>query len=237
MWPKDLKIYPFGGDSVTNVNRNSRLLRQIDPIGETMYYPVTSPATNSVQGFLGEIGEKSKFTYSLTVIFDHLVRTPKDRFRNENRDAWSHNDAWTHNQTATKILAFHEINPEGKTKEIDCKDFVNSHNGKLFFVNQEVENDQMEFIENVVAFIGQRLSRYDTEYMLKKALEGDNMVIKKDIEDLELGIQKLEQEKTNRDHTIRSLNDEIANQDEVLNKLNKFMTFEEVFRKDINNDE
>ena len=49
----------------------------------------------------------------------------------------------------------------------------------------------------------------------KKALEGDNVVIKKDIEDLELAIQKLEQEKTNRDHTIRSLNDEIANQDEV----------------------
>merc|ERR1711935_1313220 len=55
----------------------------------------------------------------------------------------------------------------------------------------------------------------------KKALEGDNIVIKKDIEDLELAIQKLEQEKTNRDHTIRSLNDEIANQDEVPNKLNK----------------
>merc|ERR1711935_937221 len=55
----------------------------------------------------------------------------------------------------------------------------------------------------------------------KKALEGDNVVIKKDMEDLELAIQKLEQEKTNRDHTIRSLNDEIANQDEVLNKLNK----------------
>ena len=29
-------------------------------------------------------------------------------------------------------------------------------------------------------------------------------------------IQKIEQEKTNRDHTIRSLNDEIANQDEVI---------------------
>jgi chromosome segregation ATPase len=55
----------------------------------------------------------------------------------------------------------------------------------------------------------------------KKALEGDNIIIKKDIEDLELAIQKLEQEKTNRDHSIRSLNDEIANQDEVLNKLNK----------------
>merc|ERR1712149_145229 len=55
----------------------------------------------------------------------------------------------------------------------------------------------------------------------KKALEGDNVVIKKDIEDLEMAIQKLEQEKTNRDHSIRALNDEIANQDEVLNKLNK----------------
>merc|ERR1712242_180344 len=38
----------------------------------------------------------------------------------------------------------------------------------------------------------------------KKALEGENVVIKKDIEDLELAIQKLEQEKTNRDHQIRS---------------------------------
>merc|ERR1711899_467476 len=55
----------------------------------------------------------------------------------------------------------------------------------------------------------------------KKALEGENVVIKKDIEDVELAIQKLEQEKTNRDHQIRSLNDEIANQDEVINKINK----------------
>merc|ERR1711884_751673 len=46
----------------------------------------------------------------------------------------------------------------------------------------------------------------------KKSLEQENTVIKKDIEDLELAIQKLEQEKTNRDHNIRSLNDEIANQ-------------------------
>merc|ERR1719361_3193202 len=55
----------------------------------------------------------------------------------------------------------------------------------------------------------------------KKVLEGENGVIKKDMEDIELAIQKLEQEKTNRDHTIRHLNDEIANQDEVINKLNK----------------
>jgi len=55
----------------------------------------------------------------------------------------------------------------------------------------------------------------------KKALEQECTAVKKDIEDLDIAIQKLEQEKTNRDHTIRSLNDEIANQDEVINKLNK----------------
>merc|ERR1739844_862720 len=65
----------------------------------------------------------------------------------------------------------------------------------------------------------QEESQYNTAE--KKQLEAENGVIKKDIEDLELAIQKLEQEKTNRDHNIRSLNDEIASQDEVINKLNK----------------
>lgn len=55
----------------------------------------------------------------------------------------------------------------------------------------------------------------------KKLLEGETVAIKKDMEDIAMAIQKLEQEKTNRDHTIHSLNDEIAGQDEVLNKLNK----------------
>merc|ERR1711971_1529057 len=55
----------------------------------------------------------------------------------------------------------------------------------------------------------------------KKALEQETVLIKKDIGDIEMVITKLEQEKTNRDHTIKSLNDEIANQDEIINKLNK----------------
>merc|ERR1719394_1500309 len=55
----------------------------------------------------------------------------------------------------------------------------------------------------------------------KKALEQETVAVKKDIADIEMVITKLEQEKTNRDHTIKSLNDEIANQDEIINKLNK----------------
>jgi len=55
----------------------------------------------------------------------------------------------------------------------------------------------------------------------RKAMDGDIFAVKKDIEDLELALQKLEQEKTNRDHTIRNLNDEVVSQDEAINKLNK----------------
>merc|ERR1711962_1679197 len=39
--------------------------------------------------------------------------------------------------------------------------------------------------------------------------------------DLELAVQKLEQEKCNRDYIMRQINDEIASQDEIINKLNK----------------
>lgn len=45
--------------------------------------------------------------------------------------------------------------------------------------------------------------------------------MKKDIEDLELNLQKSEQDKATKDHQIRNLNDEIAHQDELINKLNK----------------
>merc|ERR1719412_375086 len=80
-------------------------------------------------------------------------------------------------------------------------------------------------MEAQLVVAGQKLVQMEEDRQLatadKKALEGENVVIKKDIEDIELAIQKLEQEKTNRDHAIRHLNDEIANQDEVINKLNK----------------
>merc|ERR1712029_1223036 len=45
--------------------------------------------------------------------------------------------------------------------------------------------------------------------------------LKKDMDDLDLAFQKIEQEKTNRDHTLRNLQDEVSAQDEAINKLNK----------------
>ena len=47
------------------------------------------------------------------------------------------------------------------------------------------------------------------------------MLLKKDIEDIELQITKAEQEKGSKDHNIKALQDEVAGQDEVINKMNK----------------
>merc|ERR1740128_740563 len=55
----------------------------------------------------------------------------------------------------------------------------------------------------------------------KRRYENDLSSFRKDIDDMNMTIQKAEQEKTNRDHTIRNMNDEIAHQDELINKLTK----------------
>ncbi|CAG9798367.1 unnamed protein product [Chironomus riparius] len=58
-------------------------------------------------------------------------------------------------------------------------------------------------------------------FQSKKKCEQEIGGFKKDLEDLELTIQKSEQDKATKDHQIRNLNDEIAHQDELINKLNK----------------
>jgi myosin heavy subunit len=79
----------------------------------------------------------------------------------------------------------------------------------------EVELEERQ--NQLVQMEGERVAATED----KKVLEAENNIYKKDCDDLELAIQKLDQEKTNRDHTIRFLNDEIGNQDEIINKINK----------------
>merc|ERR1711936_221733 len=76
----------------------------------------------------------------------------------------------------------------------------------------------------------------------KRKFENDLGSFKKDIEDMEMNIQKAEQEKTNRDHTIRKLNeekkhametqakssDELTSAEEKMDNLNKIKTKLEV---------
>ena len=79
---------------------------------------------------------------------------------------------------------------------------------------------ELDLVKHQEDLVAKEQSRQDATAE-KKILEQEVLTVKKDIDDIDISIQKIEQEKTNRDHTIRSLNDEIANQDEVINKLNK----------------
>merc|ERR1711963_30002 len=114
-----------------------------------------------------------------------------------------------------------KVEREALVKQIEAE----QGNLSQYHDKQAKMNSQKDAAEKALVGAGEKLIAMEANRQQatadKKALEQENVVIKKDIEDLELAIQKLEQEKTNRDHQIRSLNDEIANQDEVINKLNK----------------
>merc|ERR1711872_1110556 len=79
---------------------------------------------------------------------------------------------------------------------------------------------EMELAKAQKNLASEEASRIELAAEVKKHA-GSIGVVKKDIEDIELAISKVDQEKTSRDHTIKTLNDEIAEQDEVINKLNK----------------
>jgi len=55
----------------------------------------------------------------------------------------------------------------------------------------------------------------------KRKLEQEMNGLRKELEDLELSVSKSEGDKNTKEHQIRCLNDEIAHQDELINKLNK----------------
>ena len=55
----------------------------------------------------------------------------------------------------------------------------------------------------------------------KRAMEQEVSTIRGDLSDVEVQVQKVEQERTNKDHHMRTLNDDITSKDEMINKLNK----------------
>merc|ERR1712055_814719 len=79
---------------------------------------------------------------------------------------------------------------------------------------------EIELAQQQAVLASEESSRADLAAEVKSHA-GSIGAVKKDIEDIELAITKVEQEKGNRDHTIKTLQDEIAEQDEVINKLNK----------------
>merc|ERR1719462_208695 len=90
---------------------------------------------------------------------------------------------------------------------------------------QAAANAEKKKLEEKLADAEKKLARQEHEskaaLSTKKNLENEGIAVRKDIGDIEVVRQKLEQDKAAKDHTIKSLNDEIADQDEIINKLTK----------------
>merc|ERR1712179_340988 len=85
----------------------------------------------------------------------------------------------------------------------------------------EIKNEtEVELAQAQKVLAAEEASRVEFAAQVK-AHSGSIGAVKKDLEDVELAILKVEQDKGNRDHTIKNLQSEVAEQDEVINKLNK----------------
>merc|ERR1719471_732140 len=122
------------------------------------------------------------------------------------------------------------LNEEIQTMTQDKKDMmhqIEQEQGDLSSYQADLAraSDEKSKTEDVLQATQKKLA--DTEAKRndmiekKRRFENDLSSFRKDIDDISMQIQKAEQEKTNRDHTIRNLNDEIAHQDELINKLTK----------------
>merc|ERR550532_742940 len=97
---------------------------------------------------------------------------------------------------------------------------LSSYQADLARANSE-KSDKEDLLDKTQKKLAETEAKRNEMIDKKRRFESDLSSFRKDIDDMNMQIQKAEQEKTNRDHTIRNLNDEIAHQDELINKLTK----------------
>merc|ERR1719481_108190 len=142
------------------------------------------------------------------------------------------NATWGKYQEALAVTATLEGSLEGLKDEIKAmnKQLAEEQGNISVYTDRQAKATALK-AETEVELVKQSKLLAETEQQRielqaeVKAHSGTIGVVKKEIEDIELAIVKVEQEKGNRDHTIKNLQDEIAEQDELINKLNKEKKF------------
>jgi len=98
-------------------------------------------------------------------------------------------------------------------------------NAAAFIENQALIAAQKAELEKQFNEAAQRFEQEQSQKALlmqqKKRIEGDVGSQKRDLEDLEMNLQRINQEGDTKNHQIRVLHDEIAAQEEVINKINR----------------
>merc|ERR1712045_1005675 len=138
------------------------------------------------------------------------------------------NDTWGKYKEALDVTANLQGSMDGLKAEIDAmgKQLAEEQGNISVYTDRQAKatatkaTAEAELKEAQAVLASEESSRVELAAEVK-AHSGSVGVVKKEIEDIELAIAKVELEKGNRDHTIKVLQDEIAQQDAVINKLNK----------------
>merc|ERR1712110_338043 len=117
---------------------------------------------------------------------------------------------------------------KGMAAEIkNMLDTIGQSQGDLTQYQQDLSkvSGEKSGLEDKLAKSQETLAKAEIEFKnlsdKKRAFENDVGAFRKDIDDMQMALQRAQQEKANKEHTIHSMNEEIAHQDEAINKLNK----------------
>merc|ERR1719312_1959804 len=125
----------------------------------------------------------------------------------------------------TKQLEEDNIKIKEETAALNAELASKSGDMAIYQQRQAAALERKAKAEEDLVEMQQRLAREEAERIElqneKKKMEGGVGTKKKEVEDVRMMLQKVENDKNSRDHTIKSLNDEIAEQDEIINRLNK----------------
>merc|ERR1719312_1562352 len=125
----------------------------------------------------------------------------------------------------TKQLEEDNIKVKEETAALNAELAAKSGDMAIYQQRQAAALERKAKAEEDLARMQQTLAREESERIEmqneKKKMEGGVGSKKKEVEDVRIALQKVENDKNSRDHTMKGLNDEIAEQDEVINRLNK----------------
>ena len=117
-WPFKIKNDHTKPDSISNVNPNSELWLQLDPIGNSSNTPTTGGISNEILHCLADLPEEHNFKYGILIYSDMKSFPPAYRTKSQGAESSAHIDNGNSNQKTGDFLGFVKYNADGTTDQI-----------------------------------------------------------------------------------------------------------------------
>jgi hypothetical protein len=171
-WPFRLKKDQTKPDSVENINPDTDLWLQLDPVDNSSNTPTTGAISNEILHNLADLPEEYNFKFGIVLNSDMKSFPPAYRTKSFGAESSAHLDNGNSNQKTGDILGFVKYNTDGTTDQISQEKWMNSYNaGKFFTINKVKRSDRENFLKRVIwQTVQARLSRSDALLTYENAL-------------------------------------------------------------------